>query len=123
MRHLATALFVIVGLINFGPIVGVLGAGPLAKLYGLTVSDPNLLLLLRHRAMMFGLIGTLLIVAAFKPGLRNLAAALGMVSMVSFCVLALPLAGLNEALQRVFWIDVAAIGFLAAAWWLERRPQ
>lgn len=123
MRMLVVVLFVLVGLINFGPIVGVLGAGPLAELYGITVSDPDLLLLLRHRAMLFGLIGTLLLVAAFRRGLRNLAATLGMVSMVSFCVLALPLDSLSPALQRVFWIDVVAIALLAVGWWIGAREQ
>lgn len=61
------------------------------------------------------------IVAAFRPNLRNLAGAIGMVSLVSFCVLALPLAELNDALQRVFGINVVAIGLLGASWWMNRR--
>ena len=37
MRHLATALFVVVGLVNFAPVIGVLGAARLESLYGVPV--------------------------------------------------------------------------------------
>lgn len=121
MRHLATALFVVVGLINVFPLVGVLGAQQLNALYALPFDNPDLLLLMRHRAVLFGLVGGLLLVAAFKTRLRPIAATLGLGSMLSFLVLALPLAEHGAAIQRVFWADVVASGMLVLALWLDRR--
>ena len=120
METLAKALFVVVGLINIVPVAGVLGSGQLASLYGQTIGDPDVLLLMRHRAVLFGLLGALLIAAAFRAQLRTLAAAVGTVSMASFCLLALPLDSHGDALIRVFWADIVALPLLALAWWLSR---
>ena len=120
MPTVTKVLFVVVGLINALPLVGVLGSAQLASLYGQTVSDPDLLLLLRHRAVLFGLLGALLIAAAFRVQLRTVATIAGLISMASYCLLALPLDTHGGELQRVFWVDVVALPLLAVAWWLSR---
>jgi hypothetical protein len=66
--------------------------------------------------VLFGLLGALLIAAAFRPPLRTVAAIAGLVSMLTFAWLALPLAEHNAAIQRVFWIDIVASVLLASAW-------
>jgi hypothetical protein len=116
-------LLVVVGLINAIPAVGVLGSAQLASLYGQTVSHPDLLLLLRHRAVLFGLLGALLIAAAFRVQLRTLATAAGLISMASYCLLALPLDMHGDELRRVFWVDIVALPLLAVAWWLSRAER
>ncbi len=121
MKHVVTAIFVLVGLVNFLPVLGVLGAAKLESLYGLPFGNDDLLLLMRHRAALFGLLGGFIIVSAFRDEWRNLAAAAGFVSMSSFMLLALPLSSHGEALQRVFWIDAAACLLLAFAWWRHNR--
>lgn len=56
MPTLAKVPFVVVDLMNVVPSVGVLGSAQRASLYGQTVSDPDLLLLLRYRAVLsFGI--------------------------------------------------------------------
>ncbi len=120
MRVLTTLLFVLVGLVNIAPVVGVLGAAQLEALYGQAIADQELLLLLRHRAVLLGLLGGLLMFAAFRPPLRTVATVAGILSMGSFCWLALPLEVHGQALQRVFWIDVAAMLLLILAWCLDR---
>lgn len=121
MLNVARVLFVIVALINLTPLVGVLGAAQLASLYGQPVTDDDLLLLLRHRAVLFGLLGALLLAAAVRRELHAIATVAGLVSMGTFCFLAWPIVDLAAPIQRVFWIDVVAIPLLAAAWWLGRR--
>jgi hypothetical protein len=79
----------------------------------------DLQLLMRHRAVLFGLVGGLLLLAAFKPRLRLVASVLGLLSMASFMLLAWPLQEHGAALQRVFWADavgcaVLVIGVLAS---------
>jgi hypothetical protein len=123
MNIAARLLFLLVGVINALPVVGVLGAAQLESLYGQPVDDPDLLLLMRHRAVLFGLLGGLLIAAAFRPGLRTVATLAGGISMSAFCFLALPLESHGASLQRVFWADVVALPMLAIAWWLSRSPE
>ena len=60
-------MLLVAGVIHLLPLPGALGAGALARLYGLepaALADPNLALLLRHRAVLFGVVGALLVAAA-----------------------------------------------------------
>jgi len=56
MNHLITAMFIIVGIIHVLPVSGVLSSSRLTALYGRSFSDPNLAILMRHRAVLFGLL-------------------------------------------------------------------
>jgi hypothetical protein len=62
-RVLSVCLFV-VGVIHLLPLAGVLGASRLSALYGIAVAEPNLERLLRHRAVLFGVLGGLCIAAS-----------------------------------------------------------
>jgi hypothetical protein len=87
-----------------------------SSLYGVSLDDPNLVILMRHRAVLFAIVGALLIVAAFDPSLRRVAIAAGLLSMVSFVVLALTVGDYNPLLRRVVAVDViAGAGLLTAA--------
>jgi hypothetical protein len=112
------------GVIHLLPLAGVLGGERLAQLYGLRVDDPNLALLLRHRAVLFGLLGALLLGAVWRPAWQGIALAAGLASTIAFLLLA---AGspLNAALQRVWWADVLAVAalLLAAALRLRGPPH
>ena len=113
-------LIVFVALVNLAPVSGVLSADRLEALYGLTFADPNLLVLMRHRAVLFGIVGGLLAVSVFRPALRNAAFAAAAVSMASFVVLALAVGGYNEQIARVVWADVVALVALGVAVVLAR---
>jgi hypothetical protein len=65
MRYFITIALLLVALIHALPLTGVLGAARLSALYGLAVTEPNLEILLRHRAVMFGMLAALLAYAAF----------------------------------------------------------
>jgi hypothetical protein len=118
LRHFATIAFVLAGVVNLYPLIGVLGAESLQSLYGVPTKNADVLLLLRHRAVLFGLLGVLLIYAAFRPAWRRIALIAGLTSMVTFLFLALPLGGRSRALQQVFWVDLLAIVVLVAGAWL-----
>lgn len=111
-RHLVTAALLAVGVIHVLPLPGVLGSARLAALYGLSVQDPDLLLLLRHRAVLFGLLGAFILVAAFRPALQATALAAGWVSVVSFLALAAPESARPE-IARVVRVDRIALACLA----------
>ena len=125
MRYLVTAMLVVVAIIHLLPLSGVLGGERLAALYGLSFNDPNLAILMRHRAVLFGLLGLFLLFAAFRPQFQAIAFIAGFVSVVSFLWLAWSVGGYNAQIARVFTADIVAlacliIGFVAYLY-LQRR--
>lgn len=115
LRHLVTACLLIVGVIHLLPLSGVLGAERLAALYGLpqsTFDDPNLAILMRHRAVLFGLLGGFLLMAAFRPDWQAIALAMGLVSVLSFLWLAWVEGPHNAQLGRVVTADLVALACL-----------
>lgn len=125
MRPAVRALFFLVALVNLLPVSGVLGAVRLEALYGMPFEDAGLVLLMRQRAVLSGLVGGLLLIAAMRPTLRRTAATIGLGGVLSFVALALPPGAYGPALQRVLWVDVVASLLLIAALWVtiatERR--
>lgn len=115
MKLIVPAVLWLVALLHALPLVGVLGAGRLSALYGVDVGDPNLALLMRHRAVLFGLLAALLAVAAWRPALHGLGLVAGLVSVGAFLLLAALEGPLNEAVITVVRLDVAALILLLAA--------
>ena len=125
MRHLVSAMLLVAAVIHLLPLPGVLGAERLAALYGFAVGDPNLEILMRHRAVLFGLLGAFLAVAAFRPELQVAALIAGFVSTLAFVGLAWSTGGYNAAIARVVTVDLVALACLVvgagARWRLRRR--
>lgn len=109
MRHLISAMLVIVGIIHLLPVSGVMGSERLAALYGMSFSEPNLAILMRHRAVLFGLLGLFFLFSAAKPALQPFAIGAGFISVVSFLWLAWSVGGYNAQIGRVFTVDVVAL--------------
>ncbi len=86
---------------------------PVNSFYGISITDPGLSILMRHRAVLFGLLGLFCIYAAVKPPLQFIAMMAGAVSVGSFLYLAYATGGYNEELARVFVADLVAAAFLA----------
>ena len=112
MKYLVSATLVLVGFIHLLPLSGVLGSERLASLYGLQFNEPNLEILMRHRAVLFGLLGAFMVFAAFKPAFQTVAFIAGFISVVSFLYLAWAVGSYNEQVGRVFVADVVALAFL-----------
>ena len=122
---LSAAALVLVAVIHLLPLPGVLGADTLARLYGIPVEGGDLALLLRHRAVLFGLLGAGLVAAVFLPAWRPAAYVAAFVSVASFLVLAALEAPANAAITRVVIADAVALGLLvlgAVAEWRARQP-
>jgi hypothetical protein len=120
MRYLVSGSLILTGVIHLLPLAGVLGHERLAALYGIDAADPNLSILLRHRAVLFGLLGAFLVVAAFRPGWQAVAFVAALVSVVSFLLLAWSTGGYNALVGRVVAADLVALVALlagAVAWW------
>ena len=115
MQFLEKAMLVIAGIIHLLPLPGLIGAANLNRLYGLAFDDPNIIILMRHRAVLFGLIGALLIMAAFRDDVVWIAVAGGIVSAAAFAWLAWSVGGYNDAIARVVVADVVALACLVVA--------
>ena len=108
MKYVSVLALLIAGVIHLLPLQGVLGAGNLARLYGITVSDPNTAILLQHRALLFGVLGALMLIAIPVPALRLVALSVGFVSAASFIVVAVWVGSYNAEINRVVMADVIA---------------
>jgi hypothetical protein len=115
MKTLVSAMLAVAGLIHLLPLPGLLGGAKLLALYGLPLDEPNLAILMRHRAVLFGLIGAFLLYAAFAPQVQVLALVAGLVSVVSFLALAWATGGYNAQIGRVVAADVVALVCLLVA--------
>ena len=109
MRFIVPAKLLAVGIIHLLPLSGVLSATRLFDLYGITFDDPNLEILMRHRAVLFGLLGIFLLSSAFLPSLQLAALITGFVSVVSFLYLAYSVGGYNDQVNRIVIADKAAL--------------
>lgn len=123
MQRLIPAMLIIAGLIHLIPATGVLGESTLAQLYGVRITDPSLLILMRHRALLFGLIGVLLLAAALVPAYRPFAYIAGFISVLSFMLLAWSVGDYNGAIARVVTADLFATACLLLAVAVDYWPR
>jgi hypothetical protein len=110
-----TILLLIVAIIHLVPLIGVLGVAKLEALYGIPLPSNELAILMRHRAVLFGILGVFFVYAAFKPALQPLAFLAAFASLASFFYLALSIGAYNAAIRKIVIGDVVAALALAGA--------
>jgi hypothetical protein len=115
MEWIAKAGLLIAGAIHLLPVAGVTGAERLSKLYGIDLTDPNLVILMRHRALLFGILGAVMIAAAFTPQLRFTAILAGLISAASFLIIAYMQGGYGAAIRTIVLMDWIAVAALVVA--------
>ena len=123
LHRVIIGLIVLAGLINFAPVVGVLSGARVESLYGIELLDPTLEILLRHRAVLFGLVGGFMIVAAFKPHLHAAAIIGGSIAMVSFLALYFFTSTQPSSLISIVYADVVGLVALFMAMVLKQIKQ
>jgi hypothetical protein len=106
---------VVAGVINLLPLSGVLGRSWLTSLYGLEIGSADLEILLRHRAVLFGILGALLLASVFIAGWRSAAVFAAALSMASFIVVALIVGGYGPPIRTIIVADVIGLVALAPA--------
>ena len=111
MRHVAALMLLLVAFVHLTPLVGVLGTGRLEALYGVPIAGPDLAVLMRHRAVLFGLLGSYQLWAVVRPAHRTVAFVAGIVSLGAFLALVFSTPGHNTNLARVAAIDAVALVF------------
>ena len=112
LQKVRMGLLILVGLINFVPVFAVLSIERLAYAYDIEVTSASVEILLRHRAVMFGIIGGFIIYSAFQPHLQRLAIIGGFISMASYVVLSGMVGGYSPSMQSVLNADYLALAGL-----------
>ena len=81
--------------------------------YGIEIPNANYELLLRHRAILFGIIGGIMIYSAITKKNYALAVCIGLISMVSFIItLKLTNGDINPELNKIMKVDIIGIVIL-----------
>ncbi|MBL8949269.1 MAG: phosphopantetheine adenylyltransferase [Myxococcaceae bacterium] len=114
MTYVVPALVVVASLVQFPPLAG-LSTAALPKLYGIAPPDPTLALLLRHRAVLLGLVGAVLIAGAVHPAWLPLALAVGLTSKLSYLALFALTKERNAHVTRVARVDAVSSALLVVA--------
>nr|WP_157527708.1 phosphopantetheine adenylyltransferase [Kibdelosporangium sp. MJ126-NF4] len=106
-------LLVLAALINLLPGLGAVSVSFARSAYGVEIVGADMEVLLRHRAMLFAILGVGLFAAVFRPRLRTAAVSSNAASFGGFILLAVTNRPVNAALERIAWIDVAGLVALA----------
>lgn len=109
-----------VALIHCAPLLGLAGGDSLRQAYGLSQLDASTELLLRHRALMFGLWGAGLLAAQQWASWRRPLLLATAISDLGFIALLLASPSAHPALQRIAYGDAVSLllstGLLVSLW-------
>lgn len=108
------AAFAVVGAVHLLPATGLLGRAVLERAYGVTLPSGDLLVLMQHRALLFGLLGVACGLAVAWPDWRQPVGVAVLVSMAGFVAVAQGTAH-GAAVQRVVWVDLALLPLMGLA--------
>ncbi len=111
---IASIILFIVGIINLLPVIVFFDSTKSVKLYGVSFEGESLTILMRHRGVLLGLVGLVLIFAAVKPEFRIFAVALALISKLAFIFLTVTASNHTAEVRQVALIDVGAIVLLLA---------
>ena len=114
-EQVITALMLVVAAIHLVPISGFLGAQRLSALYGIDVASADLEILMRHRAVLFGILGVFFAYAGFTPAVQPIAFVAAAASLASFFFLAFSASEISPPIRKIVIGDVVAAICLVGA--------
>ena len=115
MSKLITVCLVIVGLINFVPVLAIISVQQLEEAYSISLLSNDLIILMKHRALLFGILGGYILYSAFIRIHQGPAILMAAISMVGFVVILHYVGDYNESLNKVLIFDYVGLIFLALA--------
>lgn len=114
MNVISTCL-ILVGLINFAPVIGLISVAKLNQAYEITLISHDIILLMRHRALLFGILGVFILYSAFSPKFQTAAIVMGFVSMAGYVLLMSFGDDYNSQLQKIMWVDIVGVVLVVIA--------
>lgn len=113
MEFLFRSCLFITGIINILPSILAFIPNKISNSYGIEILNSNYELILRHRAVLFGIVGAIMIYSAMTKRNYLMAAIVGLISMSSFVLLYVITKGeINSELTKIMKIDIAGISIL-----------
>ena len=109
MNNVIVILLVVVGLINFLPVMGAISAANISRAYSINLASNDLIILMRHRALLFGIVGGFVFYSIFEPRYQGAALIMAAVSMLGYLVIMRSVGGYNESIRKVGLVDVVGI--------------
>jgi hypothetical protein len=113
-RNAVMAILVIIGVITTSPVITALNPNGITSLYDVVFEDDAVLLLVRHRQVMLGVLGAALVYGAFLYHLRMMVIAAA-VSKLAFIGLCMTTPELTQGIQRIIYFDAMSIVLLLIA--------
>ncbi len=110
-----SALLLVIAVIHLVPVSGVLGPTQLESLYGIAIDTPDLEILMRHRAVLFGILGAVFILAAMKKNYQPLAFTIAGATLLPFFLLVLNSESYGDAINKIILGDIVALLALITA--------
>ncbi len=115
MEILLRITLFLASLVNLMPFLLSFLPGRISVAYGVEVPNANYELLLRHRAVFFGIVGVLMLYSAVKRIHYSIAIIIGIISMASFVLMYFIIGQpINAELTRVMYIDMITCCILLA---------
>lgn len=113
MTKLITVCLIIVGLINFVPVLALISVQKLEEAYSISLLSNDLIILMKHRALLFGILGGFILYSVFVPIHQGPAIIMAAISMIGYVVLMHQVGDYNGSLYKVLIIDYIGLAFLA----------
>ena len=112
MNRTISILLLVVGVINFLPVIGVLSAAKLSSAYSVDLEGNDIIILMRHRALLFGNVGGFVLFSVFKPAYQSVAMVIAAISMVGFLYFVWVVGECNDSISRIAMSDLIGIACL-----------
>ncbi len=114
-RRLASILLFFVGVLNLTPAIVFFAPSRSSSLYGIDLAADNFGIIVRHRAVLLGLLGAAMIYAAFRQQIVVPVVLAALVGKTAFLYLVWMTGFQSIEMERVAMFDVGAIVALLAA--------
>ncbi|MDC0589300.1 hypothetical protein OAP17_06075 [Porticoccaceae bacterium] len=115
MNLTISILLITVGLINFLPVIGIISAEKLSVAYAVELIGNDIVILMRHRALLFGLIGGFMLYSVWKPSYQSVAMVMAAISMLGFLFFVAAADHYNASITKIAIIDLIGLAGLAIA--------
>ena len=113
MNLTISILLITVGLINFLPVIGIISAEKLSAAYAVELIGNDIVILMRHRALLFGLIGGFMLYSVWKPSYQSVAMVMAAISMLGFLFFVAAADHYNASITKIAIIDLIGLAGLA----------
>ena len=115
MNLTISILLITVGLINFLPVIGIISAEKLSAAYAVELIGNDIVILMRHRALLFGLIGGFMLYSVWKPSYQSVAMVMAAIFMLGFLFFVAAADHYNASITKIAIIDLIGLAGLAIA--------